>query len=608
MPKRETLVRTGAATAIGALLLSAHAAYYWPFIADDAFISLRYAQNLVAGHGLVWNAGERVEGYSNLLFVLITAGLQALGCDLVSAARAVGCVSTLVAIACIAHLAAPAGFLAQLGSVALLAALAPVAIWTIAGLETTLLCALAVAAWTAPMPDLRSRRRRLAAGTLLGFAAWTRPDGVLFAAALGLALAYGDRRDDRVARPSARLFALAPVIVPSVVMALLQSVFRWIYYHDYIPNVARIKLEGGWHRALEGLAYVGDGLVYTLPLVALAVTVTVIARRKRHELALVWSAFGLWLLYIAGAGGDILPAKRHMAPALVALVAVVAAGAEAWPQGRVALPLVAAGVLALGFKQPANAHAKKESWEQDGEAIGLALKATFGKAAPLVAAPVAGSLPFFSELPAIDTLGLNDAHIARQPPLQPSGDLEASAWVGHTHGDAAYVLARRPDLIMWCGVYSRQRPCFAGETQMAALPQFRSDYGLAWFAGLPPRQPVFSMFVRVESPKVGYRQDARRVVVPAYLAGTSPSQPATVAGDRWTLPLVPGRPVHVPPLRLPPGTWQLALDASPGATARSSTGAPLPLTMTLGPNDHFGQLLTVEEEGRLYGLVFTRVD
>src|SRR5690606_452754 len=37
------------------------------WVCDDAFISFRYAQNLIDGHGLVFNAGERVEGYTNFL-------------------------------------------------------------------------------------------------------------------------------------------------------------------------------------------------------------------------------------------------------------------------------------------------------------------------------------------------------------------------------------------------------------------------------------------------------------------------------------------------------------------------------------------------------------
>ncbi|MCY3959730.1 MAG: hypothetical protein OXG65_15775, partial [Chloroflexi bacterium] len=40
------------------------------FISDDAFISFRYVRNLLEGHGLVFNPGEYVEGYTNFLWVL----------------------------------------------------------------------------------------------------------------------------------------------------------------------------------------------------------------------------------------------------------------------------------------------------------------------------------------------------------------------------------------------------------------------------------------------------------------------------------------------------------------------------------------------------------
>jgi hypothetical protein len=45
-------------------------AYYRRWVCDDAFISYRYALNLVEGHGLVFNSGERVEGYTNFLWTL----------------------------------------------------------------------------------------------------------------------------------------------------------------------------------------------------------------------------------------------------------------------------------------------------------------------------------------------------------------------------------------------------------------------------------------------------------------------------------------------------------------------------------------------------------
>ena len=62
---------------------------YW-FLCDDAFISFRYAENLVLGHGLVFNAGERVEGYTNFLWTLTLAAAIALGLEPAGVAQALG--------------------------------------------------------------------------------------------------------------------------------------------------------------------------------------------------------------------------------------------------------------------------------------------------------------------------------------------------------------------------------------------------------------------------------------------------------------------------------------------------------------------------------------
>jgi arabinofuranosyltransferase len=72
------------------------------WLTDDAFISFRYARNLVEGHGLVYNPGERVEGYSNFLWTLwcalglwmhIPAGLWAQIWGVVFYAASVGLLS-----------------------------------------------------------------------------------------------------------------------------------------------------------------------------------------------------------------------------------------------------------------------------------------------------------------------------------------------------------------------------------------------------------------------------------------------------------------------------------------------------------------------------------
>ena len=90
------------ALAVGAMLvLTVHAWQYLPFIEDDAFISLRYARRLLDGHGLTWTDGRPVEGYSNLLWILLVSASGLFGADLVLTARVLGVVGMSAAIAAV---------------------------------------------------------------------------------------------------------------------------------------------------------------------------------------------------------------------------------------------------------------------------------------------------------------------------------------------------------------------------------------------------------------------------------------------------------------------------------------------------------------------------
>src|SRR3954447_14615800 len=65
-------------------------AWVFRFIQDDAFISFRYADNLARGNGLVWNAGEYVEGYTNFLWTMIIAGVLWLNLEPVIVSQVIG--------------------------------------------------------------------------------------------------------------------------------------------------------------------------------------------------------------------------------------------------------------------------------------------------------------------------------------------------------------------------------------------------------------------------------------------------------------------------------------------------------------------------------------
>jgi hypothetical protein len=50
-------------------VMAVHIWYYF-FLCDDAYIIFRYARNFALGRGLVFNVGERVEGYTSFLWTL----------------------------------------------------------------------------------------------------------------------------------------------------------------------------------------------------------------------------------------------------------------------------------------------------------------------------------------------------------------------------------------------------------------------------------------------------------------------------------------------------------------------------------------------------------
>ena len=140
--------RYGIAAAIGMVataVLLVHARSYPPLTFDDAFISLRYAQRLLAGEGLTWTEGPPVEGYSNLLWVLACALLGALGVDLLDAPLILGVASAIAIVAAVVYAFRPHSWGESLPAFAgamFMALAGPIALWAVAGLEGCLVGAL----------------------------------------------------------------------------------------------------------------------------------------------------------------------------------------------------------------------------------------------------------------------------------------------------------------------------------------------------------------------------------------------------------------------------------------------------------------------------------
>ena len=468
-----------AGVALGLAALAAQVAGHWPYLSDDALISLRYAERFAAGEGLTWTAGAPVEGYSNLLWTVLLAVPAAVGVDPLLGLRVL---NLLAAAGVVVGVAWPWRDRPVGATVAALAVGTDgtLGVWALGGLEQPLLAAL-VGFGAGSLGAAVGRRDAtvravLPAAVALALACWTRPDTPLLVAMLtaGWWLAQGQ---DRVAFRSATVLAGIPAAA-----TLLQLGVRLLYYGDFVPNTAHVKLQAGEAHVDMGALYVWDGLEshhWLLLLAATAAVATLRGEVPRARLRLLLPVLLAWPAYLVRIGGDIFPAQRHLVVWVALLAGLAAAGATALSERRprLALPLTAVFAVFLGLQARGQLSRTSwikvgnEGWVLDGLEVGAMLRERFGATGTTLAISPAGAVPYAWKGPTLDMLGLNDAHIAKQVP-----DDADRAWIGHAHGDGAYVLERRPGILLFCGPRGGSAACFRSEEELLALPRFQQDY------------------------------------------------------------------------------------------------------------------------------------
>jgi hypothetical protein len=420
---------------------------------DDAFIGFRYAENLVHGRGLVYNPGERVEGYTNFLWVLLVAPFIAGSIDPEAAAKGLGLIASAGTLAAVVRFGTKAGRFRETAWVAplFLASSPPFFLWTTGGMETPLFTCLLTWAAVLAAEGLENGLLPPAAGLLLGAAALTRPEGagvavVLLALAWWLAPRGSDLR--RSVLRSACIF---------LVIFLPYFSWRVWYYGRLLPNTYYAKVGTGSAQLERGLRYVQAFFDYSGYWLALPLAGLGWAGRRRPVLLL-----GGLALALAGCailvGGDALPMFRFLVPLLPVFFMLLALGVDgllarfcvrrvARPALLAVLLVIALGATRIGFVGAPYDDVTRDvdevsTWKE----VGGWLRDHAPRDATIAVVP-AGAIPYVSKLRALDMLGLNDATIAHRdvPGL-------GSGLPGHEKFDVDYVLSRRPDIIL-LGVY-----------------------------------------------------------------------------------------------------------------------------------------------------------
>ena len=550
-------------------VLAVHANQYLPFLSDDSLISLRYAERLLDGHGLTWTDGERVEGYSNLLWVLCCALLGFFGFDLITAARVLGFVGMGAAILAAVALYRPRdgrSVIPALAGGTSMALTGTFAVWTVGGLEQPLL--LALLAWATVSciglqeRDAPSLREALTPGVLLGLACWTRPDSPIFVIVFAVLIAW--------LGGYSRLHRRAAGVVAATALAfyLAQLAFRLFYYGGWVPNAAHAKLAFTTARLASGIEYLSGGLLPLLGLVVpalLAIGLSAGHPAAWRRVTWFWVPAAVWSVYVVAIGGDIFPGRRHLGVVVLFLGLLSAEFFTRLRTGWIAIASLAASLGFLLWAQweydPENLRARTETWEWDGEVVGTLLRHAFAEREPLVAVTAAGCIPYFSRLPSLDMLGLNDRYLATHPPK----DL-GEGYIGHELGDGAYVLSRAPDLVIFCSPAGSVEPCFRSGKQMAAAPEFRQQYRPVSFLGADPYPFRSLVWVRIDSEKIGTTHAHDSHVVPGYLLvprGRSERSVAMLDRDgRIGMRIDAAEASLRTTLRLAPGRWKYQVEST----------------------------------------------
>ncbi len=522
--RRQTLAIAVVAICAGALAW--RASEYMPFFVDDSFISLRYVWRLLHGLGLTWTDGERVEGYSDLLWVLLVAAGGIFDKDLIAVSRALGVLATLLTVVALLYMYRPKSLGSALPS--LIGGLGmiltcPIAAWSIGGLEQPLLGALV--AWATVLgyrftDGSASRRTATAIGVLLGLANLTRPDAFLFTATTCGAIAVATWFDRRVWKPLARIVAISGAFVVG------QLLFRLLYYQDWVPNTAHVKLAFTATRVAQGWKYVTDAEPYLTSLILLTlagIAAATTRRTSQRRVILPLISAAVWTAYVIVIGGDISPARRHLVLTIVLMSLVVAEGLHALSGRRLRIRAAAWAFAALSLvmlargedRDPEKQHALDDTWVWSGRDVGQFLSRAFPNERPLVAVDAAGTLPFYSELPCLDMLGLNDRVIATIHPAD-----FGTGFAGHELGNGPYILGRKPDLIVFHNSNGDIEPVWRGGREMKSSPEFGRYYQLVTFetpTGMPSH-----MWARKEDGRIAVTRTDDAVIVPGYLLSTRP--------------------------------------------------------------------------------------
>lgn len=431
------------------------------YVQDDTYITLSYARNLLAGNGPVFNVGEYVEGFTSLLWMLLSTAAISISDSPAHVLQLAGSVAAIAT--CFFTVRITRRLLKSVGGVwrdvlsagagTWLAACSAFQFWSTSGMEATLFMLLVAGMVDAYQSD-REGMQWVGWGAV---ALLTRPEAMLV-----VGFIVGFRIVEAVQHRGGTLVLRQAGILSAVLVAL--EVWRWQTFGSLLPNTFSAKTTTLDVQIADGLDYAWLFIRHVMAYGAgIALAALGIARtRSRHTIELGLIAI-VWGLAVVGLGGDVLRHQRFLLPVAMLLAPLMTLGLVRVLQmldlGNTTRMAIATSVMAglAIYAAVSERDAITKTIYLEGELVekmrstGLFLRdvATKEQRTLTVAASTIGALKWWSEQTVVDMLGLTDRTIAKHPVRIPEVSDDASvAWKERNY-NADYVLGRRPDYIVF---------------------------------------------------------------------------------------------------------------------------------------------------------------
>jgi len=420
------------------------------FLIDDSFIGFRYARNLYNGAGLVFNADERVEGYTSFLWVMLSYPSFWLGIEPITFVQMISVAAQTITLWLVYLLGNIPSRPVHRALIAPLFLAFQVSFLTfpMTGMDTTFFTMLVTLAVLLYQRDFhKSRIGSWVMGGVLLSIGLTRFDGL---ALVFILISYKLLIDREVKET-------IPGLIIFLIGIGLYNLWRFSYYHALLPNTFYAKVAFLNHQFIGGLKYLlsfaSAGSQFVL---ILAVVPFVLGRASKPIRFVAWVVCG-HLLYVVAVGGDWMPYFRFILPVLPLLFLLMQEGiwtvydlAKSTIQQHRSNQLLAVFLLMILFGFNFLPVYRDRNFSQqisgalfhpeDARIIGTHLN----KMLPsdyVVAIEWAGIVPFYVQHPVLDIFGLNDRDIITQN--FPGARMGRSI-------TAEYLASRNPHAVVLC--------------------------------------------------------------------------------------------------------------------------------------------------------------